>query len=113
MQFMQDTRSRPTLWLVCSACVSILCFWIPQLFHFREQESEFMRHVAAIRVLAFPVALIASVVGACFYLSLWHKARTHSDTASRWLLVVGSMLFLVAFAPALMFVFFIVAMLFS
>jgi hypothetical protein len=113
MHWIQDTRARPMLWLVCAACSSIICFWFPQLFHFHEPDSVFMRHLAAIRVLAFPVALIASAVGFCFYLSLWHKTRRHPDRISRRLFVVGSALFLVAFAPALMFAFFIVAMLFS
>jgi glucan phosphoethanolaminetransferase (alkaline phosphatase superfamily) len=113
MHFTQDTRSRPMLWLVCAACVSILCFWVPQLFHFREHESEFMRHVAAIRVLAFPVAFLASIVALCFYVILWRITRSHQDKVSKRFLVAGSALFLVAFAPALLFVFFIVAVLFT
>jgi hypothetical protein len=52
-------------------------------------------------------------VGFCFYLSLWRKTQGHPDTGSRWFFMVGSVLFLVAIAPALMFAFFIVAMLFS
>jgi hypothetical protein len=68
-----------------------------------------MRHLAAIRVLAFPVALLASFVALCFYVILWRRTWKHEDIVSRWLLAISSVLFLIAFAPALLFVFFIVA----
>jgi hypothetical protein len=111
MRLTQDNRARPTLWLVCAACCSIVSFWYPHVFSYPpfSNQEHIPRELAAIRVVFFPIALLASAVGFYFYLSLWRKTWRHPDAVSRWLLAVGSGLFLVAFAPIWLFAVFCVA----
>ena len=106
MRLIQDTPVRPMVWLICAACVSVVCFWFPDVFSyspFKNQEY-IPRELAATRVVYFPFAMLSSVVGWFSYRSLWGKTWKHLDALSRWLLAIGSVLFLVAIAPLPVFI---------
>ena len=106
MQFTQDTRSRPMLWLVCAACVSVISFWFPDIFSYSPfSNQEYVpREVAAMRVVCFPIAMLSVVAGFCFYVLLWRRTRRQPDAVSRRFFAVGSVLFMVAISPLPLFV---------
>ena len=106
MHFIQDARSRPMLWLVCAACVSVISFWFPDIFNYSPfSNQEYVpRKLAAMRVVCFPIAMLSVVAGFCFYLSLWRKAWRQPDAVSRRLLAVGTVLLVVAISPLPLFV---------
>ena len=110
MRLTQDTRARPILWLVCAACVSVVCFWLPYMFSYPpfSNQERIPRELAATRVVSFPFAILSTVVGFYFFLSLWRMTWRHPDASSRWLLAIGSVLFLVAVSPLPLFIVFVV-----
>ena len=101
MRLIQDNRARPVVWLICAACVSVICFWVPDVFSYPpfSNQEHIPRELAATRVLYFPFAIVSSVVAWFAYWSLRGKTRNHLDRFSRWLSAIGSALFLVAIAP--------------
>lgn len=111
MRLIQDTRARPMLWLVCAACVSVICFWFPQVFSYPPfgNQEYIPRELAATRVVGFPFVILSSVVGWFSYRSLRGKTRKHLDAFSQWWLAIGAVLFLVAIVPLPLFVVFCVA----
>lgn len=106
MRIAHDIRARPILWLVCAAFTSVVCFWLPYVFSYPpfSNQEYIPREWIAFRFVCSPFAILSTIAGFRFYLSLWRKTWRHPDTLSRWLLAVGSMLFLVAVSPLPVFV---------
>jgi len=106
-----DPRGRPACWLFAAFCVTALCFWYPDLVIWMSPHDPYLaRAVTGVSLLFFPFAVIASLVALFSYIVLWRRARKHRGVVSRWLLSVGSLLFLVALAPGLEFMFIIVVL---
>ena len=103
-----DIRGRPACWLFGASCVSVITFWYPDIVIRLSHDPYFARIATGVSLEYDPFAVIASLVALFSYVILWRRARKHSGIVSRWLLSVGSLLFLVAIAPGLEFIFIMV-----
>ena len=99
-----DTRGRPACWLLWASCVVFLCSWYPFILTSAAHDPLFTRIVTGIEILYTPFKMAAPIVAVFNYIRLWRRAREHRGTVSRWLLSVGSVLLLIALAPALFFI---------
>ena len=101
MHLISDPRGRPACWLFTAFCVSVLCFWYPQFVIKLSHDEYVARAVTGVALLFLPFAAIASLVALVSYIVLWRRALKCRGVVSRWLLSVGSVVFLIALVPGL------------
>jgi len=99
-----DTRGRPACWLLWASCVVFLCSWYPFILTVTAHDPLFTRIVTGIELLYTPLKMAAPIVALINYMILWRRARNQRGRVSWWLLSVGSVLLLIALAPALFFI---------
>jgi hypothetical protein len=99
-----DTRGRPAFWLLWASCVVFLCSWYPYILTVTAHDPLFSRIVTGIELDYIPLKFAAPIVALYNYIHLWRRARKHRGIVSWWLLSVGSVLLLIALAPALFFI---------
>jgi hypothetical protein len=104
MRVIDDNRFRPALWLFCSFCVSVICFWYPFFASKYSDDPYYSRKLAGLIVSLTPVWILSSIIASCYYLALCSSAWQRRDVAAWWLFSVGTLLFLGAAGPALDFI---------